>query len=111
MEGSELLLICEAVGVPRPLITWSKDGKVLQKRTNDTNFVREYAKEDHNGNYECKASNFAGSDSYRIDVIIKGNSLKRQHTVSSLIIYHVILSILHSTYRKEMITKGKCLHD
>ena len=84
MEGSELKLKCQAVGVPRPLVIWSKDGEVLQSRTNDTNFVREYAKEDDNGNYECKASNSAGSDSYRIDVIIKGNSLKRQHNLVNL---------------------------
>ena len=72
-EGNVLYLKCEAVGVPRPLIIWSKNGKVLQNRTNETNFVRESANEDHAGSYECKALNTAGSDSYYVDVTIKGN--------------------------------------
>jgi len=69
------------VGVPRPLVTWKKDGKLLPRRTNDPNFVHENFTKDDAGNYECTASNSAGSDSYRIDVIVrdvfrKGNNIK-----------------------------------
>ena len=88
--GNTLFLKCQAEGKPRPLITWSKDGEEVHSRSNDTNFVHESATKDDSGIYECTASNSAGSDSYRIEVIIKGNNLKRQHTVSSLIKHDLV---------------------
>ena len=72
--ANTLFLKCKAEGVPTPLVIWRKDGKVLQSRANDTNFVHENATKDDAGNYECIASNSAGSDSYRIEVFIKGNN-------------------------------------
>ena len=79
--ANTLFLKCKAEGVPTPLVIWRKDGKVLQSRANDTNFVHENAAKDDAGNYECIASNSAGSDSYRIEVIIaevfkKGNNIE-----------------------------------
>lgn len=104
--GNTLLLKCQAEGVPKPLVTWSKDGEVLQSRTSDTNFVHDNATKDVIGNYECNASNSAGSDSYRTEVIIKeviikeviikGNNLKGQHTVSSLIKPHNLVSLAYN---------------
>ena len=71
-EGNVLYLKCEAKGTPTPLVSWRKNSRVIQMRTNDTNFIRENANDDDAGEYECEASNSAGFDSYRVEVIIQG---------------------------------------
>lgn len=71
-EGNVLYLKCQAEGVPTPLVTWRRNGQVIQRRTNDTNLIRENANEDYDGEYECQASNSVGSDSYLVEVIVKG---------------------------------------
>ncbi|CAH3192271.1 unnamed protein product, partial [Porites evermanni] len=70
--GSVLFLKCKAEGVPKPVVTWRKDGRLIQNKTDETYFKRENASKDDEGKYECEASNSAGSDSYKVDVIIKG---------------------------------------
>lgn len=70
--GSVLFLKCKAEGVPKPVVTWRKDGRLIQNKTVETYFKRENASKDDEGKYECEASNSAGSDSYKVDVIIKG---------------------------------------
>ena len=72
--GSVLFLKCKAEGVPKPVVTWRKDGRLIQNKTVETYFKRENASKDDEGKYECEASNSAGSDSYKVDVIIKGTN-------------------------------------
>lgn len=74
--ANTLFLKCEAEGVPRPLVVWIKDGEELQRGTDDTSFVHENAKKHDAGCYECIALNSAGNDSYRVEVIVKGNNLE-----------------------------------
>lgn len=73
-QGSVLFLKCKAEGVPKPVVTWRKDGRLIQNKTDETYFKRENASKDDEGKYECEASNSAGSDRYKVDVIIKGTN-------------------------------------
>lgn len=73
-QGSVLFLQCKAEGVPKPVVTWRKDGRLIQNKTDETYFKRENASKDDEGKYECEASNPAGSDRYKVDVIIKGTN-------------------------------------
>ena len=73
-QGSVLFLTCKAEGVPKPVVTWRKDGRLIQNKTDETYFKRENASKDDEGKYECEAFNSAGSDRYKVDVIIKGTN-------------------------------------
>ncbi|XP_078379826.1 fibroblast growth factor receptor 1-A-like isoform X2 [Oculina patagonica] len=96
VEGNMLYLFCKADGYPKPLVTWSKDGKLLQSSTNDTNFITNEAKENDAGNYECKASNSVGTVKYTVEVTIKGSSCKETiiHIVYILIIFLLLIIIV-----------------
>ena len=69
-EGYKLHLKCQAEGAPTPLLTWKKNGEIVQRRTIDTDFMRENASRDDEGVYECQASNSVGSDNYMVVVKI-----------------------------------------
>ena len=72
VEGNVLYLFCQVEGHPKPLITWKKDGKVLQGSLNKTDFIIYEAKKNDAGNYECEASNSVGTVSYTVQVTIQG---------------------------------------
>ena len=72
IEGNTLYLACEVEGNPQPVVSWEKDGNILQNSTKNTNFIRHHTKKDDTGRYKCKATNSVGSDSYAVDVTIKG---------------------------------------
>ena len=71
VEGNVLYLLCEAEGYPSPLVTWKKQGKLLQSSFNETNFIIHDARNTDAGIYECKASNSVGTVSYKVEVTIK----------------------------------------
>ena len=73
VEGNPLYLVCKAEGYPKPRVTWRKNGKLIQNITNETNFVIHDASREDAGNYECEASNLAGTVSYKVEVTIKGD--------------------------------------
>ena len=75
VEGNPLFLVCEAEGFPVPLVTWTKDGKLLQSSTSETDFVIHDATKKDQGHYKCDASNSAGNASYTVtvEVTIKGD--------------------------------------
>ena len=56
--GSKVELVCKASGDPRPDITWTKNGKILETKT-DTLVIPSLGQEDV-ANYACNASNIAG---------------------------------------------------
>jgi len=81
VEGNALYLLCEAEGNPTPLVTWKKQGKLLQSSFNETNFIIHHARNKDAGIYECKASNSVGTVSYKVEVTIKP---KGEATLSEL---------------------------
>ena len=73
VEGNVLYLVCEAKGYPTPTVTWKKNGKVLQTNIK-TAFIMDDTSKKDTGKYECKASNSVGTDSYKVEVSIKGKA-------------------------------------
>ncbi|XP_013912159.1 PREDICTED: ADAMTS-like protein 1, partial [Thamnophis sirtalis] len=75
-----VLLHCESVGNPRPIITWSKNGEAVQynKRIllqpDDSLQILEPVEADV-GFYTCNATNVLGSDSVSIAITLAGKPL------------------------------------
>lgn len=72
VEGNILYLFCEAEGIPKPLFTWRKSGKVLQSSIHKADLTIHDVSESDAGIYECEVSNSVGTMSYTVEVTIKG---------------------------------------
>lgn len=57
MEGHEAMFYCTASGNPSPIMTWYKDGKIVD--TGET--LKFLAFKNHPGKYWCSADNGLGS--------------------------------------------------
>jgi len=65
-EGDDVPLHCDANGDPIPLVTWKKDGQILQQNNTTTSiFITNIELRDA-GTYICIAKNRAGSLSQSI---------------------------------------------
>ena len=65
-EGEDKSLHCDANGDPIPLVTWKKDGQILQQSNTTTSiFITNIELRDA-GTYVCTAENRAGSVSQSI---------------------------------------------
>ena len=81
--GEKFKLTCEAKGVPAPVVTWYKDGKVYNGRpragefiaTGQYDYIINFVEVDigDEGNYTCIVSNMYGrlTYSYNFDVFGK----------------------------------------
>lgn len=76
--NSTVRIICQASGVPRPQVTWKKDGKTfpLQKSIlidEDGNLLLPSVKIEDKGRYTCIVENEFGKDtsSSNVDVVCK----------------------------------------
>ena len=65
-EGEDVPLHCDANGDPIPLVTWRKDGRILQQSNTSTNFFITNIELRDAGTYVCTAKNRAGSVSQSI---------------------------------------------
>ena len=65
-EGADVLLDCDANGDPIPLVTWKRDGQILQQSNTTTSYFITNIKLRDAGNYVCTAKNRAGSVSQSI---------------------------------------------
>lgn len=78
VRGGDVTLQCEADGVPRPAITWLKDGRPLGTGSgvqilSDGRILRiRDAQVVHTGRYTCIAVNVAGQDESKHDVAVYG---------------------------------------
>jgi len=59
-------LDCDANGDPKPLVTWKKDGQILQQSNTTTNILITDIELRDAGTYVCTAKNIAGSVSQSI---------------------------------------------
>ena len=65
-EGADVLLDCDANGDPFPLVTWKKDGQILQQSNTNTSLRITKIGQSDAVNYVCTAKNRAGSVSQSI---------------------------------------------
>ena len=70
-EGDSLTLQCSARGYPQPVIRWYKDGSLVHE---NTSLQFSSLNESHTGIYQCNASNIAGSDTYEVEVLVRGKA-------------------------------------
>ena len=66
-------MFCEAEGNPKPLVTWIKNGRVLQSNISKTELIIHDASENDAGTFECEVSNSVGALTYTMEVTVKGN--------------------------------------
>jgi len=76
--GSRVLLACDAVGLPRPEVTWSKDGVELEGSGARWTVQRSGSLQlsavsvNDSGLYECVASNEAGTARRHVTLSVQG---------------------------------------
>ena len=87
-EGINITFTCESIGIPLPSITWSRDNGALNDRVfvsdsvtglvengNVTrvsvNFTIISTSREDTGVYICSASNYIGSDSNNVSIIVQ----------------------------------------
>ena len=80
VEGAPVYFSAEAVGVPTPMMSWQKDGKILssdnhyqiQQDGPRSSLQIAAARPDDSAWYQCSAVNTAGSASNRARLIVQG---------------------------------------
>ncbi|XP_061836858.2 protein turtle homolog A isoform X2 [Nerophis lumbriciformis] len=73
LVGNPLSLVCAAIGNPIPVITWLKDGRVLQRGSGQEQVLSMAAVSAQSaGQYTCHASNSEGNVTLETRVKIKG---------------------------------------
>lgn len=81
LRGLDITLQCEADGVPRPAITWLKDGRPISSGSgaqilNEGRLLRlRDAKVVDTGRYTCIAVNEAGQTESKFDITVHGEQI------------------------------------
>ena len=74
-SGMNATLLCAAMGVPQPRVTWRSKGEMLtrvQHATNIATFVIINVAQANSGMYTCFASNAAGISSKHANLTVQG---------------------------------------
>ena len=80
-QGNNLELVCQVTGIPKPDVTWLKDGYRLDATFDSrvsfptpNSLKVMYLRRQDAGRYSCQAQSEAGSDSRSVDVSVRGNN-------------------------------------
>ena len=105
LTNTSITIKCPVSGVPKPTVTWTKDGLVIPnggkyKVQEDGSLVISEADGDDNGQYTCTADSVAGKDSKSSMVKINGKMiLKFLLTIASCL----------ACFRRVTDTRGRLL--
>ena len=69
-EGQSVVIPCDVTGNPRPRISWTRDGKIVQNSTQNGALTIYSADEQMTGIYTCVAENKAGIDKYDVLLLV-----------------------------------------
>ena len=67
-KGDYIALQCSAYGTPKPEIIWAK--KNSGRAIFGSHFILENALPEDSGNWTCRASNFMGTDTADLEIIV-----------------------------------------
>ncbi|XP_022792729.1 immunoglobulin superfamily member 10-like [Stylophora pistillata] len=71
-EGTNLSLVCLAVGWPRPQLTWTRGDEVLLNQTSNGTYIQQNVTLEDGGIYTCSAKNQFGIEYRSVKVIVLG---------------------------------------
>ena len=72
-KGDAIQFQCSAQGTPKPEIIWAK--KTSGRAVIGSHFILENALPEDTGNWTCRASNFLGTDTADIELVVASKSL------------------------------------
>ncbi|XP_056645716.1 leucine-rich repeats and immunoglobulin-like domains protein 2 [Diorhabda sublineata] len=100
--GEHVVLQCLAEGIPKPTITWLKDGELIIP-TERHFFIHENqmviivdSVQTDSGNYECRLNNSIGEESGRSRIVVKPNTTETSNMMGIIIISVVCCAVLTS---------------
>lgn len=76
-EGHPVELPCTVRGVPEPTLTWTKDGNRYPVSPDGSLAFRNVGLDDE-GTYTCTATNTAGKDEARVQLLVQGWSISER---------------------------------
>ena len=88
--GDSFILNCSANGYPAPVVRWFKDGSLIFQ---NTSLAFPSLNQSDTGLYMCNASNIAGSDTYEVQLVVRGRNQSPKY-FHVLIVYYCFLKIL-----------------
>lgn len=88
--GDSFILNCSANGYPTPVVRWFKDGSLIYQ---NTSLAFPSLNQSDTGLYMCNASNIAGSDTYEVQLVVRGREsvAKVRSRLNSLLLFSYIL--------------------
>ena len=81
IHNDRVTMLCPAQGIPKPYVTWYKDGQPITgneiglRLLPDGALQIDQAEPQHAGRYKCLASNIAGNASHLIDLKILSKNI------------------------------------
>ncbi|XP_072402807.1 leucine-rich repeats and immunoglobulin-like domains protein 2 [Diabrotica undecimpunctata] len=100
--GEHVVLQCLAKGLPKPTITWLKDGDLIIPterhffiHDNQMVIIVDSVQSD-SGNYECHLNNSIGQESGRCRIVVKSNNTDTSNLMGIIVISVVCCAVLTS---------------
>ena len=104
IEGNNASLPCSASGIPKPTITWYKNGQALDSANYDADSGMLTLNNIHfadQGVYKCEARNFLGFDSATVELFVQGRCYLRPVSNVVLLPCQTQLIELNSTLARQ----------
>ena len=99
-EKQNVTLPCKAAGFPPPVITWYKNGHVIdedRRHFKERNLEIEEIKFEERGIYTCTAENLMGRVQLSVNVTVKGMNQRITCYMYVLMIYALVKHLKHET--------------